>query len=137
MTPDDLAKGKELLAQYSKLTDHNEQLANEEAIFDWLWTHRAELVRLAEVGMQAREIEWQRRDGRALLHRLVTYCREDEATTKGVTRLERLVAKVDGYLSRTHDPRDVLRSPRPEMQHDSHADADAEHGQAEPKGGSG
>lgn len=71
-----------------------------------------------EGGWMARALDAERelaaadgrcREGRQLLARMVKYCREDKATTARATRLERLVEQVADYLSRTHEPRDIMR----------------------------
>ncbi len=70
-----------------------------QSLLDQLTQTQAELH---QVGARAHE-------ARALLQRMVKYVREDEATTPGTTRLERLTSQVADYLQRTHDPMSILR----------------------------
>lgn len=77
------------------------------------------LVRVFNAGRTASDDECHRlriRNGeaRALLTRMVKYCREDKATTPGVTRLARLVDQVADYLNRTRDSNEILRSGQPQ-----------------------
>jgi len=55
------------------------------------------------------ELDGRRREGRALLHRMVKYVTEDRAVTPRATRLARLTDQVRDYLNRTRDPKDILR----------------------------
>jgi hypothetical protein len=68
-------------------------------------SHCTECARL-EAEIAALNI--RRREGRGLLQRMVKLAREP-AVSAGFTRLERVIAQVDDYLSRTHDPKDILR----------------------------
>jgi len=100
---------------------HATQLANQEK--EWRAACLSERGRAeeAERKLSASEaalapLNSRRRESRQLLRRMVKYVREDRADTPGSTRLARLVDQVDDYLSRTNDPRDILRAepPQPE-----------------------
>lgn len=59
------------------------------------------------------ELEARLREARGLLRRMVKYVTEDEAQTPGFTRLARCTEQVRDYLTRTHNPSDVLRAELP------------------------
>ena len=70
--------------------------------------------KLALAEVKVGRLDVRRLEMRQLLRRMVKYVREDKAVTPGLTRLSRLVEKVDDYLKRTGEPTDILRGEAPE-----------------------
>ena len=69
----------------------------------------AATARAEELERQLAESDVRRREGRMLLTQGTAHCYA--VLRKGdLDRLSRWCAKVDDYLNRTHDPRDILRS---------------------------